>query len=58
MMRNIPEFHIVDLAVVLCGATPISIYNSSSAEQVSYLAGHGGARVAVVEAQGSPSGSA
>jgi long-subunit acyl-CoA synthetase (AMP-forming) len=29
MMRNIPEFHIVDLAVVFCGATPVSIYNSS-----------------------------
>ena len=52
MMRNIPEFHIVDLAVVLRGATPISIYNSSSPEQVSYLAGHSGAKVAVVEDAG------
>jgi long-chain acyl-CoA synthetase len=52
MMRNIPEFHVVDLAVVFCGATPISIYNSSSAEQVAYLAGHSGARVAVVEDTG------
>ena len=49
MMRNIPEFHVVDLAVVFCGATPISIYNSSSAEQVAYLAGHSGARVAICE---------
>ena len=31
MMRNIPEFHIVDLAATFLGATPISIYNSSSA---------------------------
>ncbi len=52
MMRNIPEFHVVDLAAVFCGATAISIYNSSSAEQVAYLAGHSGARVAVVEDMG------
>jgi long-subunit acyl-CoA synthetase (AMP-forming) len=49
MMRNIPEFHVVDMAVVMCGATPISIYNSSSPEQVSYLAGHSAAKVAIVE---------
>jgi long-chain acyl-CoA synthetase len=52
MMRNIPEFHVVDLAVVFCGATPISIYNSSSPEQVAYLAGHAGAEVAIVEDDG------
>jgi long-chain acyl-CoA synthetase len=52
MMRNIPEFHVVDLAVMVCGATPISLYNSSSPEQVAYLAGHSGARVAVVEDMG------
>jgi long-chain acyl-CoA synthetase len=52
MMRNIPEFHVVDLAVMFCGATPISIYNSSAPEQVSYLAGHSGARVAIVEDMG------
>jgi len=52
MMRNIPEFHIVDMAVVMCGATPISIYNSSSAEQVGYLAGHCRAKVAIVEDMG------
>jgi long-chain acyl-CoA synthetase len=52
MMRNIPEFHVLDLAAVFCGATSISIYNSSSAEQVAYLAGHSGARIGVVEDQG------
>jgi long-chain acyl-CoA synthetase len=52
MMRNIPEFHIVDMAVVMCGATPISIYNSSSAEQIGYLAGHSRAKVAIVEDMG------
>jgi long-chain acyl-CoA synthetase len=49
MMRNIPEFHWIDLAVLLCGATPVSIYNSSSPDQVEYLAGHCEAVVAVVE---------
>jgi long-chain acyl-CoA synthetase len=52
MMRNIPGFHVVDLAAVLCGATPISIYNSSAPDQVAYLVGHSKARVAVVEDMG------
>ncbi len=49
MMRNIPQFHVVDMAAYFCGATPISIYNSSSPEQVAYLTGHCEATVAVVE---------
>src|SRR5690606_26880240 len=48
MMRNIPEFHWLDMAVLLCGATPVSIYNSSSADQVEYLVNHCGAVVAIV----------
>jgi long-chain acyl-CoA synthetase len=52
MMRNIPEFHVLDLAVSFCGATAISIYNSSSAEQVAYLVAHCQARIGVVEDQG------
>ncbi|MCU1487086.1 MAG: Long-chain-fatty-acid--CoA ligase [Actinomycetia bacterium] len=52
MLRNRPEFHVADVGVLLAGATPISIYNSSSAEQVAYLAGHAGARVAIVEDAG------
>jgi long-chain acyl-CoA synthetase len=52
MLRNVVDFHIVDLAAVFCGATPISIYNSSSPEQVAYLAGHCEAKVAVVEDDG------
>jgi long-chain acyl-CoA synthetase len=51
MMRNIPEFHWLDLATLALRATPVSIYNSSSAEQVAYLAGHCEAKVAVVEDQ-------
>jgi len=52
MLRNIPEFHVVDLAAVFLGATPVSIYNSSSAEQIAYLAGHCGAKLAVLEDHG------
>ncbi|MBV8386978.1 MAG: AMP-binding protein, partial [Acidimicrobiia bacterium] len=40
MLRNRPEFHVADMAVLLAGATPISIYNSSSPDQIQYLASH------------------
>jgi long-chain acyl-CoA synthetase len=50
LLRNRPEFHIADIGTLLVGATPISIYNSSSAEQISFLAGHCRAEVAIVEA--------
>jgi len=49
MMRNRPEFNVADMAVLLRGATPISIYNSSAPEQVQYLAGHCKAKVALLE---------
>jgi long-chain acyl-CoA synthetase len=49
MMRNRIEFHLVDLAVVALGATPISIYNSSSIEQIGYLVQHSRASLAVVD---------
>ncbi len=52
MMRNRPEFHVADIAVLLLGATPISIYNSSSEDQILYLVGHCGATVAIVEDEG------
>ena len=49
LMRNRPEFHVADVGVLLAGATPISIYNSSSPEQIQYLVEHSGASVAIVE---------
>ena len=52
MMRNIPEFHVLDLAAAFCGATPVSIYNSSSPEQVAYLVSHCEAKVGIVEDAG------
>src|SRR5690606_39952086 len=48
MLRNVPEFHVLDTAVTFCGATPVSIYNSSSPEQVQYLVQHSGAVLGVV----------
>jgi long-chain acyl-CoA synthetase len=49
MLRNRPEFHLADMGALLAGATPISIYNSSSPEQVEYLVGHCEAVTAVVD---------
>ncbi|HVW35206.1 MAG TPA: AMP-dependent synthetase/ligase [Acidimicrobiia bacterium] len=48
MMRNRPEFYPADMGALLAGATPISIYNSSSPEQIEYLAGHSEATAAIV----------
>lgn len=52
MMRNRPDFHWFDAAAGFCRATPVSIYNSSSPEEIQYLAGHAEAEIAVVEDQG------
>jgi long-chain acyl-CoA synthetase len=49
MMRNRPEFHVADMAAVLVGATPISIYNSSAPDQVQYLTAHCEAKLAILE---------
>src|SRR3954463_8987857 len=49
MLRNRPEFHVADIGALLAGATPISVYNSSSPDQVAYLAGHCDAVLAVTE---------
>jgi len=43
MMRNRPDFHWFDLAAQFLRATPVSIYNSSSPEEIQYLASHAGA---------------
>ncbi len=50
LLPNMPEFHVADTATVFCGATPISLYNSSSPEQIAYLAGHCRAAVVVAHA--------
>ncbi len=52
MMRNRPDFHWLDMAIQCLRATPVSIYNSSSAEELQYLVSHSGAEVAIVEDRG------
>ncbi len=52
MIRNEHEFHVLDTACLFLGATPISIYNSSSPEQIAYLCGDANAKVAIVEDRG------
>ncbi|MDQ6730373.1 MAG: AMP-dependent synthetase/ligase [Actinomycetota bacterium] len=49
MLTNRPEFHLVDLAAVMLGATPFSIYTTYPAEEIEYLISDSGATVAVVE---------
>ncbi len=52
MIRNMPSFHVLDTACLFLGATPVSIYNSSSSEQIAYLCNDAGATMAIVEHQG------
>ncbi len=49
MLGNRPEFHVVDLAAAMLGATPFSIYLSYPPEDIRYVIGDAGARVAIVE---------
>jgi long-chain acyl-CoA synthetase len=51
MLGNRPEFHVVDLAAVLLGATPFSIYQTYAANQIEYVVADAAARIAVVERQ-------
>src|SRR3954468_5843796 len=49
MMRNRPDFHWLDLAAQFLRATPVSIYNSSSPEEIEYLVEHSEAQAVIVE---------
>jgi long-subunit acyl-CoA synthetase (AMP-forming) len=49
MLANRPEFHLADVAAMLLGAVPFSVYQTSSPEQIEYVVGDAGARVAVIE---------
>jgi len=49
MFGNRPEFHLADLAAMTLGATPFSIYQTYTAEQIQYLIEDSGARVAILE---------
>jgi long-chain acyl-CoA synthetase len=49
MLSNRPEFHVVDLAAVMLGATPFSIYQTYAPNQIEFVVSDAGAHVAVVE---------
>src|SRR5215211_6706050 len=49
MLTNRPEFHLADAAVMHLGATPFSVYNTYSPEQIDFLVRDAGAMVAVTE---------
>jgi long-subunit acyl-CoA synthetase (AMP-forming) len=49
MLSNRPEFHLADLAVMMLGAVPYSIYTTSAPEQIAYVVGDAGSKVAIVE---------
>ncbi len=49
MLANRPEFHIIDLAAAMLGATPFSIYNTYPAEELVYLMTDAATKVAIVE---------
>jgi len=49
MLNNRPEFIPIDLAAVSLGAVPFSIYQTSSPEQIRYVVGDAGAKVAIIE---------
>ena len=49
MMTNRPEFHFIDTAAIHLGATPFSIYNTSTPEQIGYLLEDAGNQVLFTE---------
>ncbi len=51
MMVNRPEFFVIDVALQHLGATPFSVYNTSSPEQINYLFTDSGNKMVVCEEQ-------
>ena len=49
MFSNRPEFHLADLAVMMLGAVPYSIYTTSAPEQIAYVVNDAGSKVALIE---------
>lgn len=50
LLDNRPAFHVADLAAVMLGAVPVSIYATSSAEQVAHVARDADLRAAIATA--------
>jgi long-chain acyl-CoA synthetase len=51
MLSNRPEFHLCDLAAMMLGATPFSLYTTYTAEQIRYLIADADAKVLICEQQ-------
>ena len=51
MLTNRPEFNVVDAGAFHLGATPFSVYNTSSPEQIEYLFSNADNTVVICEAQ-------
>ena len=51
MLGNRPEFHLADLAVMMVGATPFSIYTQYTPEQIRHQVIDADARIAITEQQ-------
>ncbi|MEA2235211.1 MAG: long-chain acyl-CoA synthetase, partial [Solirubrobacteraceae bacterium] len=51
MLGNRPEFHQADLAAMMVGATPFSIYMTYAPNQIEYVVGDAGARIIITERQ-------
>jgi long-chain acyl-CoA synthetase len=51
MFSNRPEFHICDLAAMMLGATPFSIYNTYAPDQIAYVISDAGAKIIICEQQ-------
>jgi long-subunit acyl-CoA synthetase (AMP-forming) len=49
LLNNRPEFHFVDTAAMHLGATPYSVYNTYTAEQIEYLVSDAGNTIIVTE---------
>src|SRR4051812_25806170 len=49
LLNNRPEFHLVDTAAMHLGATPYSVYNTYTAEQIEYLVSDAANTIVVTE---------
>ncbi|BBY74483.1 AMP-binding protein [Mycolicibacterium parafortuitum] len=49
LLSNRPEFHIADIAVLLAGSTPISLYPTAAAEQLAEILDNAGCRFIITE---------
>jgi long-chain acyl-CoA synthetase len=49
MLGNRPEFHQADLAAMMVGATPFSIYMTYAPNQIEYVVSDAGARILITE---------